>query len=453
MSIGRALNRRTYPSLFVTALVISGLWTSSSIAADAHPRNFIVVFCDNLGYGDVEPFGSTLHKTPNLSRMASEGRRFTHVYASSGVCTPSRASLMTGCYAQRVGMHDNPRDGKVLFPVSPNGLNPDETTIAEVLKARGYATAIIGKWHLGDQPAFLPTRQGCDSFYGIPYSDDMVERIWDKDGSHWPPLPLMENEVVVEAPCDRNTLTRRYTERAVEWIDQHRDTPFFLYLPQAMPGSTETPFASQAFHGKSKNGPWGDALEELDWSMGIILDRLRLLGIAEHILVIWTSDNGAPLKDDPADLTRGSNLPLDGRGYTTSEGGFRVTAIAWQPGAVPAGTSCDELASTMDLFPTFTALSGGSLPADRRIDGYDISNLLFGPTGEASPRGTLYYYGRDQLQAVRSGCWKLIIPVAGDGPHPYFAQDQRRVSLLYDVVADAACLRNEAQTTRSLSPN
>ena len=176
------------------------------------PPNFIVVYCDNLGYGDIEPFGSTLHRTPNLNRMAEEGRKFTHFNVTAGVCTPSRASIMTGCYAQRVGMHTNPRDGLVLRPVSPYGLHPDEETIAEVLKKAGYATAIVGKWHLGDQPEFLPNRQGFDWFFGVPYSDDMTERVWKQDGSHWPPLPLMENETVVEAPCDRNGLTKRYTE-------------------------------------------------------------------------------------------------------------------------------------------------------------------------------------------------------------------------------------------------
>ena len=305
--------------------------------------NFIVVYCDNLWYGDIEPFGSTLHRTPNLNRMAKEGRKFTHFCVTAGVCTPSRASIMTGCYAQRVGMHLNPRDGWVLRPVSPYGLHPDEVTVAEVLKEQGYATAIVGKWHLGDQPEFLPTRQAFDWFFGVPYSDDMTERVWDQDGSKCPPLPLMENETVIQAPCDRNGLTKRYTERAMQWIAEHKDEPFFLYFPQAMPGSTSTPFSSEAFKGKSKNGPWGDAIEELDWSMGVILDQLNELGIAENTLVIWTSDNGAPINRDLNNLSRGSNRPLHGRGYTTSEGAFRVPTIVWQPGQVPADTTCDEL--------------------------------------------------------------------------------------------------------------
>ena len=240
-----------------TLVAIVAVASPQTRAADSLAKpNFIVVFCDNLGYGDIEPFGSTLHRTPNLNRMAAEGRKFTHFCVTAGVCTPSRASLMTGCYAQRVGMHFNPRDGQVLRPLSPYGLNPEEVTIAESLKAQGYATAIIGKWHLGDQPEFLPTRQGFDMFLGVPYSDDMTQaagqRLGERlDGKRWPPLPLMENEVVVEAPCDRNGLTKRYTERAMDWIADHKDQPFFLYLPQAMPGSTNTPFSSEAFRGKS----------------------------------------------------------------------------------------------------------------------------------------------------------------------------------------------------------
>ena len=229
-------------------------------AEETRQTNFIVIFCDNLGYGDVEPFGSKVHRTPHLNRMAKEGRKFTHFYVTAGVCTPSRASIMTGCYAQRVQMHVNPRDQHVLRPISPYGLHPDEITLAEVLKKQGYATTIIGKWHLGDQPEFLPTRQGFDSFFGIPYSDDMTkatgERIGSRmDGDRWPPLPLMENEKVIEAPADRDLLTKRYTERALRFIEQNKKNPFFLYFPHAMPGSTVKPFASPKFKGKSKNGP------------------------------------------------------------------------------------------------------------------------------------------------------------------------------------------------------
>ena len=421
----------------------------AAIATAADPPNFIVVSCDNLGYGDVEPFGSTLHRTPHLNRMAREGRRFTHFYVSAGVCTPSRASLMTGCYAQRVGMHTNPRDGQVLRPVSPCGLHPDELTIAEVLKPRGYATAIIGKWHLGDQPQFLPTRQGFDAFFGIPYSDDMTRevgrRLGDRlEGNRWPPLPLMENETVIEAPVDRDLLTQRYTERAVDFIRQHRDQPFFLYMPQAMPGSTAAPFASPEFKGRSQNGPWGDAIEELDWSIGQILDTLVELGIDRNTLVVWTSDNGAPMARDLNDPSRGTNRPLAGRGYTTSEGAFRVPTIVWQPGTVPAGTVCDELATTMDLLPTFARMANGSIPDDRTIDGRDIGPLLLGEPDAQTPHEVFYYYASDQLQAVRSGPWKLFVPLEKFTQHPHFGRGEGSQPLLFNVVSDIGSTHNVA---------
>ena len=421
----------------------------AAIATAADPPNFIVVSCDNLGYGDVEPFGSTLHRTPHLNRMAREGRRFTHFYVSAGVCTPSRASLMTGCYAQRVGMHTNPRDGQVLRPVSPCGLHPDELTIAEVLKPRGYATAIIGKWHLGDQPQFLPTRQGFDAFFGIPYSDDMTrevgQRLGDRlEGNRWPPLPLMENETVIEAPVDRDLLTQRYTERAVDFIRQHRDQPFFLYMPQAMPGSTAAPFASPEFKGRSRNGPWGDAIEELDWSIGQILDTLVELGIDRNTLVVWTSDNGAPMARDMNDPSRGTNRPLAGRGYTTSEGAFRVPTIVWQPGTVPAGTVCDELATTMDLLPTFARMANGSIPDDRTIDGRDVGPLLLGEPDAQTPHEVFYYYASDQLQAVRSGPWKLFVPLEKFTQHPHFGRGEGSQPLLFNVVSDIGSTHNVA---------
>ncbi|MCF6287314.1 MAG: sulfatase-like hydrolase/transferase, partial [Candidatus Hydrogenedentes bacterium] len=329
-------------------------------------------------------------------------------------------------------------------PLSPYGLNPNEVTIAEVLKAQGYATGMVGKWHLGDQPEFLPTRQGFDWFFGVPYSDDMTERVWKKDGSHWPPLPLMENETVIEAPCDRDGLTKRYTERAMEWIAEHKDEPFFLYFPQAMPGSTSTPFSSPDFKGKSKNGPWGDSIEELDWSMGVMLDQLEELGIAENTFVIWTSDNGAPINPDPADLSRGANRPLHGRGYTTSEGAFRVPTIVWQPGKVPAGTVCNELTTTMDLLPTFAKLAGGTVPTDRIIDGHDIAPLFYGEAGAKTPYEAFYYYHQDELQAVRSGPWKLFLPVKATAQHPHYKPGQATEPLLFNVVEDIASEHNVA---------
>ena len=407
--------------------------------------NFIVIFCDNLGYGDIEPFNAkTLHRTPHLNQMAKEGRRFTHFYVSAGVCTPSRASLMTGCYAQRIGMHTNPRDGLVLRPVSPFGLNPNETTVAELLKTQGYATAIIGKWHLGDQPEFLPTRHGFDWFFGVPYSDDMTQRVWKQDSSKWPPLPLMDNERVVEAPCDRESLTARYTVKAKEWITRKKNVPFFLYLPHAMPGSTSKPFASKSFRGQSRNGAWGDSIEELDWSVGEILKHLKSLKLAEKTLVIWTSDNGAPMKPDAKDFSRGSNRPLHGRGYSTSEGGFRAPTIMWQPGKIPGGTVNDKLATTMDILPSFAKLAGGSIPAST-IDGKDITELIYGNSKAESPHDVFFYYQQDQLQAVRSGPYKLFLPVKNPIRHPHFSGNQTPEPLLFHLYDDISCRHNLAK--------
>lgn len=418
--------------------------TMASLQAD-RPPNFVVIFCDNLGYGDIEPFGSKTHRTPNLTRMANEGMRFTHFCVTAGVCTPSRASLMTGCYSQRVGMHLNPRDGHVLRPLSPYGLHPDEITIAEILRDRGYATGIFGKWHLGDQAEFLPTRQGFDRFFGIPYSDDMTrevgQRIGDRlDGDQWPELPLMDGERVIEAPVDRDLLTKRCTEEVLQFIENHKEAPFFVYFPQCMPGSTAAPFASPEFKGKSKNGPWGDSIEELDWSTGRILERLQKLGLAEDTLVIWLSDNGAPLSGNKDSLARGSNLPLHGRGYTTSEGAFRSPTLMWWPGHIAPDTTCTEFATTMDLLPTLAHLSGSQI--SHKVDGYDISDLLMGRG--TSPYEAFYYYYMDQLQAVRSGPWKLFLPLESFVRHPHFQKGKSANPLLFNVVTDIGSQNNIA---------
>lgn len=434
---------RIFHFLLVT---VSGFISISPARAEAQrPPNFIVIFCDNLGYGDIEPFGSTLHHTPNLNRMAKEGRKFTHFCVTAGVCTPSRASILTGCYSQRVQMNHNPRDHQVLRPISPYGLHPEEETIAEALKRKDYATVCIGKWHLGDQDGFLPTDQGFDYFFGIPYSDDMTQRVWDRDGSQWPPLPLLENKTVLEAPVDRDLLTKTTTEKALQWIDENHDSPFFLYFPQTMPGSTSAPFASPAFKGKSNNGPWGDSIEEIDWSTGEILDKLEELGIAENTFVIWTSDNGAPMKTDLSDLSRGSNRPLHGRGYTTAEGAFRVPTLMWWPGNIPAGTECHELATTMDLFPTLISWAGGKL-SDRKRDGHNISLLIKGADDAKSPYEAFFYYYLDQLQAVRSGPWKLFLPLETFVRHPHFKRGTTNTpTLLFNVFEDAGSTNNVAE--------
>lgn len=424
------------------------LVTSLPALTLAAPPNFVVIFCDNLGYGDIEPFGSTVNRTPHLNRMAREGRRFTHFCVTAGVCTPSRASILTGCYSQRLGMHNNPRDGQVLRPVSPYGLNPGEITIAEVLQQKGYATGIFGKWHLGDQPEFLPTRQGFDEFFGIPYSDDMTREVGQRigerlQGQSWPELPLMRNEKVIDAPVDRDLLTKRCTEEVLAFIERRKDEPFFVYFPQPMPGSTAAPFASPAFKGKSKNGPWGDSIEEIDWSTGEILNKLVDLGIDSRTLVIWLSDNGAPMsRTDMNSPSRGTNRPLYGRGYTTSEGAFRSPTIMWWPGQVPPGSTCTELATTLDLLPTFASLA--DVPVRHAIDGHDIRPLLAGAADAKSSYEAFYYYNMDQLQAVRSGPWKLFLPLKQFTRHPHFKAGQSASPLLFNVVTDIGSTINVA---------
>jgi arylsulfatase A-like enzyme len=415
--INRVLSRRSF--LAGTA------WAAP--AAGRRAPNFVLILADNLGYGDLGCYGASKHRTPRIDRMAREGVRFTACYAASGVCTPSRAALLTGRYPRRTGLHYT-NDGAVLRPVSRFGLHPGETTVAETLKERGYDTAITGKWHLGDQLPFLPTRQGFDWFFGIPYSEDMMA---NPNGQPipWPPLPLMENEEVIEAPADRDQLTRRYTEKCVEWIGRHRERPFFLYLAHATPGSTASAFSSQAFRGHSANGAYGDSVEELDWSTGRILDALESHALDRDTLVVWTSDNGA-VRRSPV---QGSNLPLGGWGYTTAEGGQRIPCIARWPGRIPGGRTCNALATLMDWAPTFAAFAGARLP-NRTIDGRDLGPVLTGASS-SSPHEAFYYYYGPQLQAVRSGDWKLVLPL-----------ERKMVSLtggtapgalaLYDVVGD-----------------
>jgi arylsulfatase A len=361
--------------------------------------NFIIIFCDDLGYGDLGCFGSQVHRTPNLDRMAAEGMKFTSFYVTCSVCTPSRASLMTGCYPKRVDMHRNSRGKCVLFPVGKKGLNPNEVTIAEILKEQGYATCCIGKWHLGDQRAFLPTRQGFDYYFGIPYSNDMGAQQRREN----PPLPLLRNEEVIEAPTEQDTLTKRYTEEAIEFIKRNKDRPFFIYLPHTM---VHDPLhAGDEFRGKSANGRYGDAVEEIDWYTGRMLKTLKELDLDKQTLVVFTSDNGASRNYG------GSNAPLRGHKGTTWEGGMREPAIMRWPGHIPAGKSCDEMTITMDLLPTFAALAGAQLPVDRTIDGKDIRPLMSGRPDAKSPHEAFYYYQIDQLQAVRSGKWKLHLPL------------------------------------------
>lgn len=370
-------------------------------SADMARPNFVVMLIDDMGYGDIEPYGSKLNRTPNLARMAKEGLQLTSFYAAH-VCTPSRAQMMTGCYAKRVGMP------QVIFPMCPTGLSPKEKTVAALLKERGYATMCIGKWHLGDQPEFLPTNHGFDHYYGIPYSHDMggpanAQEAKAKKKDKRPPLPMMQDAKVVEAPVNMDTMTVRYTETAVKFITDHKNQPFFLYFPHS---AVHVPLhPGRDFLGKSANGKYGDWVEEVDWSVGQVLDTLRTLQLDKNTLVLFTSDNGPWLimgKDG------GVAGPLRNGKGTTWEGGVREPTIAWWPGKIAAGTSCDAMTSELDVLPTLVKLAGGEAPADRKIDGKDIWPILAGETKE-SPHEALYYFSQSRLDAVRSGVWKLAI--------------------------------------------
>jgi len=375
-------------TMFVLAFLLTAVGTMH--AADT--PNFILINIDDLGYADIGPFGSKLNRTPALDRMAEEGRKMTSFYAAP-VCSPSRASLMTGCYPKRSLSIPH-----VLFPGNDVGLAPEEITIAELLKQQGYATGCIGKWHLGDQPEFLPRRQGFDYYFGLPYSNDMgpaedgvksnlgapIPKRRGK-GQGQPPLPLLRNETVLQRVLahDQTTLVTRYTEEAVKFIKGHKNERFFLYLPHS---AVHFPiYPGRAFQGKSKNGIYGDWVEEVDWSVGQVLDTVRELGLSKNTLVIFTSDNGG--------TKRGVNAPL--RGFKGSTG------------KIPAGTETDAITSMMDILPTFVRLAGGELPTDRKLDGADIWPLMAGQPGAKSPHDVLYYYRGLKLQAVRSGPWKL----------------------------------------------
>ena len=380
-------------------------------AADSKP-NFIFINIDDLGYADIGPFGSTLNRTPHLDRMAREGRKLTSFYAAP-VCSPSRASLMTGCYPKRALPIPH-----VLFPGDAVGLAPAEVTVAEVLKTAGYATGIVGKWHLGDQPEFLPNQQGFDLHFGLPYSNDMgpVEDGVRSDlgkplpaakGKGQPPLPLLRNGKVVKRvlPDDQQSLVEIYTEEAIKFIKGHKDAPFFLYLPH---NAVHFPiYPGKQWAGKSPHGLYSDWVEEVDWSVGRLLDAVRDQGLAEKTLVIFTSDNGG--------TPRAVNAPLRGNKGSTWEGGMRVPTIAWWPGQIPAGTTSDAICGMFDILPTFAALAGGKVPDDRRIDGINIAAHLTGDAGSKPAHEVFYYYRGLELEAVRDLEWKLVLPSARPG--------------------------------------
>ncbi len=386
--------------LFLTS-ILSVLLTAHA-PAQAKP-NFVIIFIDDMGYGDIEPFGSTVNKTPNLSRMAAEGMKLTSFYAAP-VCSASRAQLLTGSYAPRVSVPG------VFFPIGPKGLNPDEHTIADYLKEQGYATACVGKWHLGDQKEFLPTRHGFDSYYGIPFSNDM-QRVSTE--SELRVTPVLRNEAVEKLIEDegQRMITREYTEEAVKFINSKAktDEPFFLYMPHS---AIHTPiYPHPDFAGQSENGRLGDWITEVDWSVGQVLDALDEQGVAEDTLVIFTSDNG-PWASKGTD--GGVATPLRGAKGCTLEGGVREPTIVRWPGKIASGSTSDAISGTTDLLPTLVSLAGGEVSSEIKIDGYDLSNVLLGKA-EQTEREAWYYFQGSNLKAVRSGPWKLAIAAQGIG--------------------------------------
>jgi arylsulfatase A-like enzyme len=394
--------------------------------------NFVVILTDDLGFGDIGCYGASDIATENLDRMASRGLRFESFCVAAPTCTPSRAALLTGCYPARVGLP------AILLPWSRTGLAPGERTIADVLKTGGYATACYGKWHLGHHPEFLPTRHGFDEYFGIPYSNDMwlnhpvphrAERMLE--------LPLLEGEEAVELNPDQRQLTTWYTERSVSFIERNHDRPFFLYLPHSMP---HVPLhVSERFEGKSGRGLYGDVIMEIDWSVGMILQTLERLGLAENTLVLFTSDNGPWIEYGDHG---GSAGPLREGKWTTFDGGQRVPAIVQWPGRIPAGRVVEELVSAIDLLPTFAHLAGAELP-ERAIDGQDVWPILAGDVQALRPERVFLHYRGYHLEAVRQGRWKLHFPhtfkhlvEAGAGGKPGTSSIETIGLALFDLEAD-----------------
>ena len=403
-------------------------------AAGIRPPNIVIITADDLGYGDLGSYGHPSIRTPHIDRLASEGQRWTSFYAQAPVCSPSRAALLTGRVHLRSGMFG--RRVGVFFPDSRAGLPPGEITLAEALRDRGYATGIVGKWHLGHLPAYLPTRHGFDYWFGIPYSNDMdwrtapgaawQETVMNPRIDYWH-VPLFRNEEVIERPADQRTITRRYAEEAVAFVERHRDEPFFLYLPHTMP---HVPlFRSAAFAGRSAAGVYGDVIEEIDWAVGQVIGVLERLDLASNTLVVFTSDNG------PWTLFRthgGSAGPLRHGKGTTFEGGMRVPGVFWWPGAIAPGVT-REIGSATDLFTTAITLGGGTIPADRPIDGVDLSPVLFG--NGPGPRAVMGYYRMGELYAFRQGPYKVHFVTEGQYGLPP-ERTEHDPPLLFDLNVD-----------------
>lgn len=436
------------PSNALITLAVTALWAAiiPGVAAAKALPNFIIVYTDDQGYADTGEYGAEDFETPNLDQMAAEGIRFTSFYSTANACSPARAALMTGCYPLRVGIPHVLGPSKRRPDKPAVGLHPDEITIAELLKAKNYATACVGKWHLGDIPAFLPTNQGFDSYFGLPYSNDM----WPKHptAKNYPDLPLVKGTDTVELNPSQDSLTTRYTEHALDFIRKNSEKPFFLYLAHSMP---HVPLGvSDKFRGKSEQGMYGDVIMEIDWSVGQIIATLKELGIDDNTMIVFTSDNGPWLSyGDHA----GSALPLrEGKG-TTWDGGHRVPCIVRWPREIPGGQVSDVMVANFDFFPTFAGRADIAVPNDRIIDGKDIWPVLTGKETQDSPHEAFYFYRGPNLEAMRSGSWKLHWPHGyrslngrdgGTGGMPVRYEQLKTPLALYNLSIDIGEIKNLA---------
>lgn len=453
-----------FSPLLTTALLAAGLLLSPHARGETQPKpqtqtpNVVIIFMDDMGYADVGCFGAQGYETPHLDKLAGQGTKFTNFHVAQPVCSASRAALLTGCYPNRIGIHG------ALSPKANFGLAAEEMTLAEVAKQKGYATAAVGKWHLGHLPPFLPTRHGFDEYYGLPYSNDMWPYHPEAKPGAYPPLPMYENDKIVDAevtPEDQTRLTGDYTARAVDFIQRHKDKPFFLYLAHSM---VHVPlFAGEKFNNKSGKGLFADVMAEVDWSVGQVMEALEKNGLAENTWVIFTSDNGPWLSY--GDHAGSSGIYREGKG-TVWEGGTRVPGIMRWPGQIPAGATSDAMVMTIDVLPTLAARIGAELPA-HAIDGKDVWPLISGQPGAKNPHSSYaIYYKQNELQSVMSGDgrWKLILPhgyrTLGDQPKatggkPVKYQPGKVLETeLYDLYADPSESKNlaaaEAETVQRL---
>jgi arylsulfatase A len=423
--------------------LISILLFFFSLSVFAEKPNVIIIFADDQGYGDLSCFGSKTIKTPHIDQMAKEGRMFTSFMVASPVCTPSRAALLTGSYPKRVGLHQH-----VLFPKSKTGLNPAEYTIADHFKSLDYATACYGKWHLGHHPETLPISNGFDEYFGIPYSNDMnhpdnknkpkggpggMDLLWNDPEStltKWK-TPLMEGDKIIELPVDQRTITRRYTDKTIEFIEQNQDKPFFVYLPHSMPHIPL--YVPDEIRDPDPKRAYINVIEHIDDQVGRITQKLRELNLDKKTIVIYTTDNGPWL---PFKHHGGSAGELrDGKG-STFEGGQRVPCVMWAPGLIPAGTKTNELLTTMDLLPSLATLSSSSLPGENKIDGIDQSELITGKAEKTKRHEFIYYTSRGEVEGLRQGKWKLLVKKAKKSKNK--KKETATAIFLFDLEADVS---------------